>query len=46
MVSALLMDYKTPDARNEEEKFPIALALDTKYENRYENKYESNEIKR
>nr|XP_012228352.1 PREDICTED: uncharacterized protein LOC105675647 [Linepithema humile] len=46
MVSALLTDYKTPDAGSIEEKLPIALALDTKYENRYENRYESNEIKR
>jgi len=42
MVSALLTDYKAPDAGSMEEKFPITLALDSKYENRYE----SNEIKR
>lgn len=46
MVSALLTDYKAPDAGSVEEKLPIALALDNKYENRYENRYESNEIKR
>ncbi|EZA52542.1 uncharacterized protein LOC105281847 isoform X1 [Ooceraea biroi] len=46
MVAALLTDYKAQDYGSTEDKSPIALSLETKYENRYENRYESNEIKR
>lgn len=41
MVSALLTDYKAQDG-SAEEKLPIALPL----ENKFETRYESNEIKR
>jgi len=41
-VAALLTDYKTQDYGSAEDKSPIALPL----ENRYDNRYESNEIKR
>ncbi|KAH0951615.1 hypothetical protein HN011_009380 [Eciton burchellii] len=42
MVAALLTDYKTQDYGSAEDKSPIALPL----ENRYENRHENNEIKR
>ncbi|XP_025156704.1 neurotrophin 1 isoform X1 [Harpegnathos saltator] len=46
MVSALLTDYKTQDYGSAEEKLPVPLPLENKFETHYENKYENNEIKR
>lgn len=42
MVAALLTDYKSQDFDDSAETLPVALPLESKFENRYEN----NEIRR